>query len=497
VLRSAYDAFPENIKALERMGEVLAVANDAAAASHAFAEAAFFFQQAGRVGDAERCRTRAEETQPGAVAEFDSQAPPPPPPQAGSDAPMAAGVEEPAAAPPSAPVAGVPVPPVSAAASRVMSGPEPGSVDLFSSASPDPAAASAPAAAPAPAPAAPAAPSSAPAPQRLEVETTAIKSAPKPSDDDMPTDLKGVERLLASAQKEFRAGNRERAAEILAKAAQAFESFGRLDNAASIYRSLCNGPHATKQTLELWLRNCERREDRREAGTVACELGDRAIQENKLELAREWFERARAYDSNNLVARRRLDRLQPGSEPAPVAAKPEPPAPAPQPAAPLVDEGKVQIGADRGQAVSFDFDATLAEFQKGVESQLSGDAQGHYDLAMAYREMGLTQQAIESFRFAANDPTFKSRAAEMIGHCLLEEGRVEDASRELTEALADPELDAIASVGIRFQLGLALEAAGQLQDALHQFEQVFAVQASHRDVAQKIRVLRKDLDEAA
>jgi len=343
----------------------------------------------------------------------------------------------------------------------------------------------------------PAQPAPQPAPPAVAPPPAAAPVALKPAGDDMPTDLKGVERLLGSAQKEFRAGNRERAAEILAKAAQAFESFGRLDNAASIYRSLCNGPHATKQTLELWLRNCERREDRREAGTVACELGDRAIQENKLELAREWFERARAYDSNNLVARRRLDRLQPGAEPAAVAPKPAPPAPEPEPVAPAVDEGKVQIGADRGQAVSFDFDATLAEFQKGVESQLSGDAQGHYDLAMAYREMGLTQQAIESFRFASTDPTFKSRAAEMIGHCLLEEGRIEDASRELTEALADPELDALASVGIRFQLGLALEAAGQLQDALHQFEQVFAVQASHRDVAQKIRVLRKDLDEAA
>ena len=159
-------------------------------------------------------------------------------------------------------------------------------------------------------------------------------------------------------------------------------------------------------------------------------------------------------------------------------------------------DGRINVAMDRGQAVSFDLAATLAEFQRGVESQLSGDAQAHYDLAMAYREMGLTQQAIEAFRFAATDPGFKLRAAEMIGHCLLSEGRFDEAERELGEALADAALDSGSGVGIRFQLGLALEAAGRSQEALAQFEQVFEIQASYPDVAQKIRGLRK-IQEAA
>jgi tetratricopeptide (TPR) repeat protein len=84
----------------------------------------------------------------------------------------------------------------------------------------------------------------------------------------------------------------------------------------------------------------------------------------------------------------------------------------------------------------------------------------------------------------------------MIGHCLLEEGRFEDAVGELSEALADPELDAEASVGIRFELGLALEAGGKNEEALAEFERVFEIQPSYPDVALKIKGLRKGLEAA-
>src|SRR5206468_4933277 len=123
-----------------------------------------------------------------------------------------------------------------------------------------------------------------------------------------------------------------------------FESFDRLDNAASIYRSLCNGPHATTPMLELWLRNCERREDRREAGQVACDLGDRALQDDDLDRARAWFERAALYDQNNLVARRRLERLRPVTD----APAPEDLAAAVGPAAEAAPDPEVSQGSPDG-----------------------------------------------------------------------------------------------------------------------------------------------------
>jgi tetratricopeptide (TPR) repeat protein len=498
-LRKAFDCCTENIKALERLAEVYSLDGDQAASARALAEAAWYYRRAGQVADAERCGAQAEEIQPGSVATFDAQAPPPPGPRVGGT---------PAAVPPAtgrqgaAPEPGVRMSPLETAPAKTT--PPPPRERVAADADHSPLETERPPRFVPPteerlpaldidrhahaAPVAPPAPETAPAAMAESVNGESAAPAP-------PVDLKGVEGLLGLAQTEFRAGNRERAAGILARAAQAYESFDRLDNAASIYRSLCSGPHATLEIIELWLRNCERREDRREAAQVACELGDRAIQADDLEQARAWFERAMSFDPNNMVAHRRLDRLRPAA-PAPAPA-PAPPAAADEPTpAPETTEGKIQVAVDRGQAVTFDFESMLAEFQRGVEIQLSGDAQAHYDLAMAYREMGLSQQAIDSFRFASKDPGFKLRAAEMIGHCLLEEGRLEEAAHELNEALADAALDPVCAVGIRFQLGLALEAAGRSAEALAEFERVFEIQASYPDVAQKIRDLRKSAEAA-
>jgi Flp pilus assembly protein TadD len=110
--------------------------------------------------------------------------------------------------------------------------------------------------------------------------------------------------------------------------------------------------------------------------------------------------------------------------------------------------------------------------------------------------MGLAEQAIESFRLAAQDEGFRQRSYEMIGRCLLEEGRFEEAASELIQALAFAALEPEVAIGVRFQLGSALAAAGRPQEALAEFEHVFEVQANYPDVAVKIRDLRKHLEAA-
>jgi tetratricopeptide (TPR) repeat protein len=520
-LRKAFDVCTENIKALERLSEVYTLGDDTTASAMVLAEAASYYERAGRSDQAQRCRTRAEQIQAGAVAAFEANALPPPP-VARAVGTTAAHPAKAEARGPAAEVGGRMASIDSVRANRPSATPDAEPADLETERPPrfmppteerldafdvDRHVRAAEGSVSSPGSTPPAAEADEPEPR--ESMNGAGDAHP------LPADLEGVERLLSQAQTEFRAGSRESAAVILARAAQAYEALDRLDNAASIYRSLCKGPHATTEMMELWLRNCEQRDDRREAAQVACELGDRAIQADDLEGARVWFEQAMTFDQNNPVARRRLERLRPAgaSAAAPaapaapiarVAPKPEPePATEPEleesaaaPPAPEATEGKVAVALDRGQAVTFDFASMLAEFQRGVETQLSGDTQAHYDLALAYREMGLSEQAIESFRLASKDVNFKQRAAEMIGHCLLEEGRFEDAARELNDALDDSALEPEAAVGIRFQLGLALEAAGRAHEALTEFERVFAIQANYPGVGQKIRDLRKSLEAA-
>lgn len=324
----------------------------------------------------------------------------------------------------------------------------------------------------------------------------ASEPEPAPAAAAAETQLARVESLLAEAQEQFRAGDRELASRTLASAAQAYEQLDRLDNAATIYRSLGRGAQSTHEVMTLWLANCQARGDAREAAQVACELGDRALNDGNEPLAREWFEQATAFDSNNEVAKRRLQRLADSGAAAPqgsvAVATGTPPAAAPTGTAPFEggEMGRVEVAVGRGEAVTFDLSGLLAEFQRGVEAQLSGDAQSHYDLGMTYREMGLIEQAVDSFRIAEQDPRLSARALEMTGRCFADQQRFAEAVVEFERALGLPDLDDSGAAELRFQMALSLEASGESAAALREYVAVAEVLPGYEDVDARMASLR-------
>jgi tetratricopeptide (TPR) repeat protein len=620
-LKQAYEVSPDNIKALERLGELEVLAGDTAAAELAWTEAADRYDAIGQRPEAKRWRNRAEQIRikggrpaalrpgggqappPGGTASADDEAPdtnaalglpelelgstskpaevaepeveaapgpPPLPAHLATRAPAAPTPATPAAArPPSAP------PPAAAPPSYTYAD-EPAGLDRPISATNTPGASSpleaeddvielprehereTPGAAPsrlglagldpsiferhnpsaaAPDPRANGMPDdeSAAEGSGLGIErlgdgepqpgldfggpTRGSEPAHPPATDAAELDpgLAEVSQLLKDAQNKFTSGNRTAATVSLVRAAQAYDNLGRFDSAAAIYRSLGHSTDSSLQLMMLWLKNCQRRNDRREAARVACDLGDRSINEGDLSGAREWFERAQSYDPENEMAPRRLKHLdtmkpsgvarRPAAPPAAAPPAPAPPAPprpaarppapapaplpprAPEPAAP--PDGYLHIRTDRDDPVIIDLGTLISEFQREAGNQLAADPQGHYDLGMSYREMGLLEQAIESFRVAAEDPAFLLRAKELIGRCLLDLGHFDEAANELQAALRAPDLRPSVAHDLRYQLGLALEAAGRSAEALAEFERVYAAQANYPDVAMKIRILRK------
>ena len=296
----------------------------------------------------------------------------------------------------------------------------------------------------------------------------------------VPGTLAEVEKRLHAAQDCFNAGERERATGLLVEAAQAYESLGRLDNAATIYRSLGRNAQTPVQALKLWLTNCEKRADLAEAAEVACELGDRAIHEDDTARAREWFERARMFDPSNELARRRLARLDEA------AASPQPG----RTMAGGIEPGRVEVALGRADAVTFDLGSLLSEFQRGVEAQLSGDAQSHYDLGVTYREMGLLEQAVDALRVAEQSPGLAARSLEMIGRCLVDQGRPAEAAIEFDRALAALGEDDQHVAGLLQQLGLAHEQAGDHAAAREAYERIDPESAMFADIAPRLDRLR-------
>ena len=511
-LRQAFDTCPENVRALEKLAEVQILDGDNTGAARALAEASAHYLRGGAGKDADRCRQRSEQLQRGAVQAYEEEA------KLGAARAPAAESARPAnwSLDPRAVVAPEPIADegiigggldleagtANAPVERVsMTDFQPGAMSLpgLENSSGTEVVGSSPAAphglgfaSAAPAEAAPAAAAAAAAPSLNGVAD--------------------VESLLRQAEHEFRSGDRDAASHTLMRAAQGYEDLDKLESAAVIFRSLSKSPNAPPEAALRWYQNCERRGQSGEAAQVACEIGDRVLTEGSAAAAVSWFERARSLDPGNEHALRRLARLAeqglaaevPVAEPVAVPA----PAPAPLPVTPVAapqarpaarsvapgGQGKLEVAMGSIDAVAPDLSALLSEFQRGVEALISDDAQSNYDLGMAYREMGLLDQALDCFRVAARSPAFAQRCAEMAGRSMLDQGLFDDAVQEFSNALLLPGLESGTAVNLHFQLGLAHEAAGRPLEALNEFECVYALQANYPDVAQKIKALRRALE---
>jgi tetratricopeptide (TPR) repeat protein len=153
------------------------------------------------------------------------------------------------------------------------------------------------------------------------------------------------------------------------------------------------------------------------------------------------------------------------------------------------------VGAQAPSAPGTDLgDASLAdifrEFQKGVDKQLGKeDYETRYNLGIAYKEMGLVDEAIAEFQLAAKDEARLLECASMLGICFLEKGMPKLAVKWFEKGLSAPGRTDEEYQGLRYDLASALEQAGENERALALFTELYGQDASFRDVADKLRQL--------
>ena len=117
------------------------------------------------------------------------------------------------------------------------------------------------------------------------------------------------------------------------------------------------------------------------------------------------------------------------------------------------------------------------------------DLRSHYDLGMAYLEMGLYTEAIRDFQIASRCEDLQLSSMEMIGHCFLKSGEARLAVKQLQRALDIARATGADSLGIHYNLGLAYEMTGEQVRAREHFEEVYIVDMAFRDVAEKMKKL--------
>ena len=125
------------------------------------------------------------------------------------------------------------------------------------------------------------------------------------------------------------------------------------------------------------------------------------------------------------------------------------------------------------------------------------DLETHYNLGIAYREMGLLDEAIGEFQKVAKAVQkgkpfrYTMNCSTMLGLSFMDKGEPNIASLWYQRALEVPGLEHETILALRYDLGLALEAGGDSSAALDCFRQVYAANIEYRDVADRISTLQK------
>ena len=152
----------------------------------------------------------------------------------------------------------------------------------------------------------------------------------------------------------------------------------------------------------------------------------------------------------------------------------------------------VATGIDAGLAELFE------EFRVAEEAdEVKEDYETHYNMGTAYKEMDLMDEAIQEFQNSASlvkagDGTSRFlQCCNMLGHCFIQKGMPEAAVLWFKKGLSAPGHSEDEYQALRYELASAYEQLGDLKQAREFYTEVYGVDVSYREVAEKLSQLRQ------
>ena len=141
----------------------------------------------------------------------------------------------------------------------------------------------------------------------------------------------------------------------------------------------------------------------------------------------------------------------------------------------------------------------FGELKQDLEADVSKtdeDPETHYNLGIAFREMGLLDEAIGELQKACQSHDHGHAFPQImqtytwLAQCFLDKGVPEAAVRWYDRALSVPTIDGETRVALNYELAAAYETAGDKPAALKHFMDVYGSNIDYRDVAERIKALK-------
>jgi len=314
-------------------------------------------------------------------------------------------------------------------------------------------------------------------------------------------------------------GDRERGIEEIEIATAGYESAGNLSHARDLVDEVLRLDPNSVRHRQKAVEFAFKAGDKPKLIDAYLELADAFLRSDLPDKARAVYARVADHDPKNERAKAALSMLAPAvAAPAP-AGKPEGKVKAKDAKMKVRDEAAVdgdfidlgsmltdedEVGApakDTRMTVADeeptgdeeqDFQDMLARFKQGIDENIDeADFQSHYDLGVAFKEMGLLDEAIAELQKALRAPDGKLRTSEMLGICFFEKGAYGVAESILRRGLDLPAAGDQERLGVLYWLGRSLEQQGKKADARDLYGRVFAVDIRFLDAEQRVKALAK------
>ena len=149
-------------------------------------------------------------------------------------------------------------------------------------------------------------------------------------------------------------------------------------------------------------------------------------------------------------------------------------------------DSKAADHAERAAAIKAEREAFLmADCQKRAE-KYPNDLEIRFELGTLYFQGGRIAEAIPELQKAQQNPHRKIKAMGLLGQCFASRAMYDMAARTLQNAIKEKLVFDAEKKDLVYALGCVLEKSGKLEEAIKQFEQIYEIDMSFKDVGTKV-----------